>query len=161
MSPTTGENETPAEESGSPESGRRRAEAPVRHSIDEILEAARQGIERVAPADLPALLEQGVCVVDIRNAVTRDLEGHLPGATVIDRLVLEWRLDPQSDHRIEGGPDYDDLLVVVCNEGYYSSLAARDLRDLGFHRATDLEGGFRAYLEAGLPVQEEPTRVIL
>lgn len=161
MSAAIPEHTAPAEDSGAPESGRRRAEAPVRHSIEEILEAARQGTERRAPADLPALLEQGAFVVDIRNVVTRDLEGHLPGATVIDRLVLEWRLDPRSDHRIEGGPGYDDLLVVVCNEGYYSSLAARDLRDLGFHRATDLQGGFRAYLEAGLAVQREPARVIL
>lgn len=161
MSPASPGNSQSAGESGAPESGRRRADAPVRHSIDEILEAARQGTERAAPADLSALLEQGAFVVDIRSAVTRDLEGHLPGATVIDRLVLEWRLDPRSENRIEGGPDYDDLLIVVCNEGYYSSLAARDLRDLGFHRATDLQGGFQAYREAGLAVQEEPTRVIL
>ena len=142
------------------ESGRRRADSPARHSIEEILDASRRGVERIDPADLPALLADGAHVIDIRNATTRGPEGHLPGATVIDRLVLEWRLDPRSSHRMEGGPEYEDLIVVVCNEGSYSSLAARDLRDLGFERATDLVGGFRAHLAAGLPVQEEPTRVV-
>lgn len=143
-----------------PGSGRRRAETSSQHGIDEILAAARQGIERIAPEALPALQEQGAQVIDIRTAATRDLEGHIPGATVIERLVLEWRLDPRSADRLEEGPDYDDLVVVVCNQGYYSSLAARDLRDLGFHRATDLIGGFRGYREAGLPVVAEPTRCV-
>jgi len=140
--------------------GRRRAEAPASHGIDEILEAARRGVERVEPADLAALQDAGAHVIDIRSAVTREPEGRVPGATVVERLVLEWRLDPASVHRMEGGPDHDDLVIVLCNEGYYSSLAARDLRDLGFHRATDLVGGFRAYREAGLPVAEEPSRYI-
>ena len=99
-------------------------------------------------------------MIDIRPASTREPEGHVPGATVIDRLVLEWRLDPGSDHRMDDGPEHDDLVVVICNEGYYSSLAARDLRDLGFHRATDLVGGFRAYAEAGLPTAAQPTRQV-
>ena len=141
-------------------SGRRRADSPSHHSIDEIVAASREGVERIAPSDLPALQEQGAQVIDIRSAVTRDVEGHLPGATVIERLVLEWRLDPRSADRMDEGPDYDDLVVVVCNEGCYSSLAARDLRDLGFHRATDLIGGFRGYREAGLPVADEPTRSV-
>lgn len=141
-------------------SGRRRAEASSQHGIDEILAASRQGVERIAPSALPVLQEQGAHVIDIRTAATRDVEGHIPGATVIERLVLEWRLDPRSADRLEQGPDYDDLVVVVCNEGYYSSLAARDLRDLGFHRATDLVGGFRDYRAAGLPVQAEATRSV-
>lgn len=145
---------------GAPTGGRRRAAAPTQHSIEEILEASRKGVERIAPADLPAALEQGAQVIDLRSAVTRQAEGHLPGATVMERLVLEWRLDPGSAHRMQGGPELDDLVIVVCNEGFYSSLAARDLRDLGFHRATDLSGGFRAYQAAGLPVDEEPTRTV-
>lgn len=140
--------------------GRRRAEAPAPHTIDEILSAARQGVERIEPAALPDLIEQGAHVIDIRTAATREPEGHIPGATVIDRLVLEWRLDPSSAHRMDGGPEHDDVIVVVCNEGYYSSLAARDLRDLGFQHATDLIGGFRAYAEADLPTATEPTRVV-
>lgn len=140
--------------------GRRRAEAPAQHSIEEILEAARRGVERIAPADLAQAQADGAHVIDLRAAATRDPEGHIPGATVMERLVLEWRLDPSSAHRMPGGPEHDDLVVLVCNEGYYSSLAARDLRDLGFHRATDLVGGFRAYREAGLPVEAEPTRSV-
>lgn len=140
--------------------GRRRAEAPAQHSIEEILEAARQGVERISPEDLPAAQAQGAHVIDIRSVATREPEGHIPGATVIERLVLEWRLDPGSEHRMPEGPGHDDLVVVVCNEGYYSSLAARDLRDLGFHRATDLLGGFRGYRAAGLPIEAEPTRSV-
>ena len=103
--------------------GRRRAEAPAQHSIEEILEAARQGVERISPEDLPAAQAQGAHVIDIRSVATREPEGHIPGATVIERLVLEWRLDPGSEHRMPEGPGHDDLVVVVCNEGYSSSLA--------------------------------------
>ncbi|HIY23226.1 MAG TPA: rhodanese-like domain-containing protein [Candidatus Brachybacterium merdigallinarum] len=138
--------------------GRRRAEAPGRHSIDEILAAARAGVERVNPSALQGLIAGGAHVIDIRHAATRRPEGHIPGATVMERLVLEWRLDPLSAHRMEDGPDYDDLVVVVCNEGYYSSLAARDLRDLGFHRATDMVGGFRGYQQAGELTVDRATR---
>lgn len=141
--------------------GRRRSGTPRAHGIDEILAAARAGVDRVEPAELAALMADGAHVVDIRPARTREPEGHLPGATVIDRLVLEWRLDPASAHRMEGGPSHEDLVIVMCNEGYYSSLAARDLRDLGFSRATDLIGGFRAHAAAGLPIQAEPAREVL
>lgn len=121
--------------------------------IDEILDAAREGMDRVEPDDLPRLQDQGACVIDIRTDTTRYPEGALPGALLIDRLVLEWRLDPESGATHPEAPDRDDLVVLVCNEGYASSLAARDLRDLGFHRATDLVGGFRAYAAAGLPIE--------
>ncbi|MGP9680583.1 rhodanese-like domain-containing protein [Brachybacterium sp. AOP3-A1-3] len=141
--------------------GRRRAEAPASHTIEEILDAARLGVERIEPAALSDLVELDAHVIDIRPAATRESEGHIPGATVIDRLVLEWRLDPSSAHRMDSGPEHDDTIVVVCNEGYYSSLAARDLRDLGFENATDLIGGFRAYRDAGLPTDTEATRVVV
>ena len=121
--------------------------------IDEIVAEARAGMERVEPAELPLLQAEGACVIDIRNAVTRDPEGLVPGALIIDRLVLEWRLDPDCGYALPEAPARDDLVVLVCNEGYYSSLAARDLRQLGFHRATDLIGGFRAYAAVGLPVE--------
>jgi rhodanese-related sulfurtransferase len=114
--------------------------------IDEILADARAGMERVEPGHLPRLQAEGACVIDIRTDATRHPEGELPGALVIDRLVLEWRLDPDSGATHALAPGRDELVIVVCNEGYYSSLAARDLRHLGFHRATDLIGGFRAYL---------------
>lgn len=119
--------------------------------IEEILAQSRAGIERVEPRDLLRLQAEGACLVDIRTDATRGPEGSLPGALVIDRLVLEWRLDPESGATHREAPDRDQLVIVVCNEGYYSSLAARDLRDLGFSRATDLAGGFRAYAAAGLP----------
>ncbi|MGP9538674.1 rhodanese-like domain-containing protein [Brachybacterium sp. AOP43-C2-M15] len=141
--------------------GRRRAEAAPAHGIEEILEASRRGIQRIAPQDLAAAQAQGAHVIDIRSAATREPEGHIPGAAVIERLVLEWRLDPAGDHRMPESPERDELVVVVCNEGYYSSLAARDLRDLGFRRATDIVGGFRAYARAGLPTDTEPTRTVL
>lgn len=130
-------------------------------SIDEVLADSRDGVDRVEPAQLHSLLEgDGAHVIDVRNAVTRDIEGHIPGAVVVERLVLEWRLDPASPHRMEGGPGHADLVVVVCNEGYHSSLAARDLRQLGFGRATDLVGGFRAWKARGFPVDGEPTRYV-
>ena len=130
-------------------------------SIDEVLADSRDGVDRVEPAQLHSLLEgDGAHVIDVRSAITRDVEGHIPGAVVVERLVLEWRLDPASPHRMEGGPKHTDLVVVVCNEGYHSSLAARDLRQLGFGRATDLVGGFRAWKARGFPVEDEPTRYV-
>lgn len=130
-------------------------------SIDEVLADSRDGVDRVEPGRLHSLLENdGAHVIDVRSAVTRDVEGHIPGAVVVERLVLEWRLDPASPHRMEGGPAHTDLVVVVCNEGYHSSLAARELRRLGFSRATDLAGGFRAWMAGGFPVEDRPTRYV-
>ncbi|UEJ82128.1 sulfurtransferase [Brachybacterium halotolerans subsp. kimchii] len=129
-------------------------------SIAEILVEARRGTARVAPSDLPGRLRDGARVIDVRTPWTRDAEGHIPGAIVVERTVMLWRLDPLSPSRMADGPSYDDDVIVVCNEGFSSSLAARDLRELGFSRATDLEGGFRAWAAAGLPVQAEPTRYV-
>lgn len=131
----------------------------VSTGIDQFLASAREGLTRVRPGDLEAARDRGAFVVDIRPSETRTVEGHIPGAVVIDRLVLEWRLDPTSGAAMTGGPTRDDLVIVVCNEGFASSLAARDLQWLGFPRATDLIGGFRAYAAAGGTVQTEPTRV--
>ena len=128
--------------------------------IDEIVAAAREGRERVDADDLPRLLEQGAWLIDLRTPWTRDLEGHVPGGVVIEPTVFLWRLDPLSGSRLSDGPGYDDLVITMCNEGYSSTLAARDLRELGFARATDVIGGFRAWAEAGLPIQAEPTRYI-
>lgn len=133
---------------------------PARRSIAEILAQARaDGPHRPTPREMHALLASGeATLIDIRAGVTRGPEGHIPGAVVVDHTVLQWRLDPQCAHRMEGGPGYDDLVVLMCNEGYFSSLQARSLRELGFHRATDLDGGFRAWAAEGLPVQAEPSR---
>jgi rhodanese-related sulfurtransferase len=117
--------------------------------IDEFLARARQGLRRVEPEALVSELSRGSLVVDTRPKEQRDRDGALHGAVVIDRNVLEWRLDPESDHRI---PETrrDRRIIVVCNEGYSSSLAAATLQQLGLPAATDLVGGFQALVAAGL-----------
>ncbi len=116
----------------------------VAHTIDELLAEARKHLDRVCAGDLEAERRAGALLVDIRPVEQRTRDGALPGAIVIDRNVLEWRLDPASDHRILGTA-YDRRIIVVCNEGYSSSLAASTLRELGLTRATDLDGGFQAW----------------
>lgn len=113
--------------------------------IDALLAEARTGLDRVAPADLAAEMAAGALVVDTRPADQRDRDGQLPGAVVVDRNVLEWRLDPTSPHRIPEADDLNRRVIVVCNEGFSSSLAAAMLRRLGLHRATDLAGGYQAW----------------
>ena len=115
-------------------------------SIEEILAAARTRLDRVEPEELEAEGNAGALIVDIRPIEQRARDGELPGAIVIDRNVLEWRLDPACEHHIADLVDYDTRIVIVCNEGYQSSLAAALLRDVGLHRATDLVGGFQAWL---------------
>jgi rhodanese-related sulfurtransferase len=119
----------------------------MRRTVDDLLADARARLERVAPEQLAAELSSGALVVDIRPFEQRSRDGDLEGALVIDRNVLEWRLDPASDHRIPEVCGYDQRIVVVCNEGYQSSLAAAVLQDLGLHRATDLAGGYQALLD--------------
>ena len=116
-------------------------------AIDRLLDRARSRLERVTPADLPAEVAAGAIVVDIRPVEQRARDGELPGALVVDRNVLEWRLDPTSPYRLPGMDDTDARVILVCNEGYASSLAAAQLLDLGVERATDLIGGFRAWAE--------------
>ncbi len=118
--------------------------------ITEILDEARARLTRFDPHQTRAALDRGAVLVDIRPAAQRAEHGEIPGAIVIERNVLEWRLDPRSDARL-GFARYDLEVVVTCQEGYTSSLAAAALQDLGLHRATDLDGGFKAWQEAGLP----------
>lgn len=119
----------------------------TRRSIDDLLAEARRRLPpRVNATDLDAALDRGALVVDIRPVEQRARDGELPGAVVVDRNVLEWRLDPSCPHRLPDADDYDREIVVVCNEGYSSSLAAAVLQELGLHRATDLAGGFQAWL---------------
>ncbi len=115
--------------------------------VDELLEEARSGLDRVPAAQLADEVEGGALVVDIRPAHRRAADGELPGAVLIDRNVLEWRLDPASGHRIPEATDHDRRIILVCDEGYASSLAAATLRRLGLHRATDLIGGYQAWLD--------------
>jgi rhodanese-related sulfurtransferase len=122
---------------------------PEAAQVDRLLETARQRLDRVRPADLAAEMAAGVLVVDTRPVEQRERDGELPGAALIDRNVLEWRLDPTSPHCIPGIADRDRRIIVVCNEGYSSSLAAASLQDLGLHRATDLIGGYQAWRASG------------
>jgi rhodanese-related sulfurtransferase len=120
-------------------------------TLDELLTEARRRLDRVSPQEAVELQASGALLVDIRPAFQR-VDGEIPGALVVDRNVLEWRLAPTSDHRLPEAPDPDRVVVLVCNEGYASSLAAALLQDLGLPRATDLDGGFQAWIAAGLPV---------
>jgi rhodanese-related sulfurtransferase len=118
-------------------------------TIEEMLAAARARLDRLSPAEAAVAADRGALLVDIRPVAQRAAEGAIPGALVIERNVLEWRLDPTCDTRIPQA-SYDRLVIVVCSAGYTSSLAAASLRDLGLD-ATDLAGGFQAWAAAGLP----------
>ncbi len=120
-------------------------------TIAEVLAAARARLTRLAPDDAAAALGDGARLVDIRPGWQRLAEGTVPDAVVVERNHLEWRLDPASDARIPEAVDHDVAWVVLCSEGYTSSLAAAALQDLGIHRATDVVGGYRAWEAAGLP----------
>jgi len=119
----------------------------VSPSADDLVARARRRIGRTEPADLAAAFAAGSLVVDIRPAAQRAVEGALPGALVVERNVLEWRLDPNGSHRLPQVTNLDRPVVVVCSEGYASSLAAESLLDLGYHTATDVVGGYRAWAE--------------
>ncbi|WP_405801726.1 rhodanese-like domain-containing protein [Streptomyces sp. NBC_01506] len=124
--------------------------APV--GIDELLDRVRAGLDRIEPRKAFAAAQDGALLVDIRYAELRDRDGLIPGALVVERNELEWRLDPWGSHRAAEATSHDLLVVVICNEGYASSLAAASLRQLGLHSATDLVGGFQAWRAEGLPV---------
>lgn len=127
--------------------------------IEEVLAASRAGVRRLSPVETAAAAQAGALVVDTRSAAQRLVQGELPGALVIDRTVLEWRLDPASPSRIPEATDPDRVVVVVCRQGFSSSLAAASLRAVGLRRATDMVGGVQAWLAAGLPVHDGPADV--
>ncbi|MFJ1748607.1 rhodanese-like domain-containing protein [Streptomyces sp. NPDC088116] len=147
--------------------------ASERVGIDELLERVREGLDRIGPHEAFEATAEGpaggpaegaagreagapgaeaALLVDIRYAALRERDGLIPGALVVERNELEWRLDPQGSHRAPQATSHDLRVIVVCNEGYASSLAAASLRQLGLHRATDLIGGFQAWKAEGLPV---------
>jgi rhodanese-related sulfurtransferase/mannose-6-phosphate isomerase-like protein (cupin superfamily) len=122
-------------------------------SIGHVLSAARARLRRLLPEQVyEQVTEAGAVLVDIRPEGQRANEGSIPGALVVERNVLEWRFDPASNARLPLVTDYDLLVIVLCSEGYTSSLAAASLQDLGLWRATDLVGGFHAWRAAGLPI---------
>jgi rhodanese-related sulfurtransferase len=126
-----------------------------RQSIDQILAAARARLTRVSARQAHQEAAEGALLVDIRPQAQRAAEGEIPGALIVERNVLEWRFDPASSARLPEA-SYDLRIIVFCSEGYTSSLAAAALQDLGVSRATDLDGGFRAWQLAGLPVSSPP-----
>lgn len=117
-------------------------------TIADVLAAARARLDRPGPQRAAELVEQGAVLVDTRPGWQREQEGELPGALLIERNHLEWRLDPTSDARIPQAVDHDVRWIVVCSEGYSSSLAAASLQDLGLRNATDLDGGYQAWRAA-------------
>ena len=128
------------------------SQEPAPRSVDALLDQARKALpRRPTAADLPSLVARGALVVDIRPSEQRTRDGDLVGAVVIDRNVLEWRLDPSSPHRIPEATGHDVEIVLVCDEGYASSLAAATLQQLGLHRATDLDGGYQAVIAQAAP----------
>ncbi|WP_067274840.1 rhodanese-like domain-containing protein [Streptomyces jeddahensis] len=128
-------------------------EVQVPVGIDELLQRVRAGYVRIEAREAYDAAQLGeALLVDIRYASLRERDGLIPGALVIERNELEWRLDPQGSHRVPEAESHDLRVVVICNEGYASSLAAASLHQLGLHRATDLVGGFQAWKAAGLPV---------
>jgi rhodanese-related sulfurtransferase len=124
-----------------------------RKTIDELLEEARAGIDRVSPEEAAAELSRGALLVDIRAESQRAADGVVPGAIYHPRNVLEWRMDPESGHNDPAVGGLDRRVIVMCDAGYQSSLAAATLREIGFSQAADLDGGFQAWREAGLPVE--------
>jgi rhodanese-related sulfurtransferase len=125
---------------------------PGARTIDELLVSVRARIDRIDPAEVPARTAAGALLVDTRPWEQRSRDGAVPGAVVVDRNVLEWRLDPASPDRIPQVTGYDLEVIVLCNEGYSSSLVADTLRTLGLTRAVDVIGGFVAWAASGLPI---------
>lgn len=121
-------------------------------TIEQLLDDARAGLARLAPEDAHRALEAGAALVDIRSEAQRARDGVVPGSTFVARNVLEWRLAPQSAWRDPALARADALVMLICDEGYQSSLAAATLQELGLEHATDVIGGFQAWRAAGLPV---------
>jgi rhodanese-related sulfurtransferase len=125
-------------------------------TVDEMLTAARERLDRLDPEAADDAVARGAVIVDIRPEALRARDGVIPGALHHERNVLEWRADPASDHRDPQIADPGRQVIVMCDEGYTSSLAAAVLQDLGLAQATDMVGGYQAWRAAGLPVQRAP-----
>ena len=130
-------------------------------SIDEILAAARARLARLTPEQAYAACAAGATLIDIRPAAQRAAAGEIPGSVVIERNHLEWRLDPASDARLPWVTGYGLRPIVICMEGYTSSLAAAALQDLGLALATDVAGGYQAWQAGGLPTARPDERTVV
>jgi rhodanese-related sulfurtransferase len=124
-----------------------------RQTVNELLEACRARIDRLAPAEARAAVAAGALLIDTRCAEERAAGGVIPGSVHVPLSVLFWRLDPASGYEDPRLAHPDRRVILVCADGYSSSVAAATLRDLGFDRAADLDGGFNGWVAAGLPVE--------
>jgi rhodanese-related sulfurtransferase len=122
-------------------------------TVDDLLAEARRGLDRLEPSEAASAMSAGAVLVDIRSEVQRERDGVVPGALFVPRNVLEWRCDPSCPNKDERLCDPGRQLILMCDEGFQSSLAAANLKRLGLERATDLTGGFQAWRAAGLPVE--------
>jgi rhodanese-related sulfurtransferase len=127
--------------------------------VDRVLAQARAGLHRLTPVEALDAQRRGALLVDTRTEAQRRRQGEIPGALVVDRTVLEWRLDPASPWRLPEVSSTDKEVVVMCWQGYSSSLAAASLQALGLARVTDVVGGVEAWVAAGLPVDRGPADV--
>jgi len=134
-------------------------DAPIDSALDRLLASARARLTRLAPAQAWAAVQNGARLVDTRPEFQRRADGDIPGAIVVERNHLEWRLHPASAGRIPEAVDSDVHWIVICDEGYASSLAAAALQTIGLHRASDLAGGFQAWRAAGLPIVSSGTPI--
>jgi rhodanese-related sulfurtransferase len=125
-------------------------------TAEDLLREARSRLDRVSAERARREQDEGALLIDVRTEPQRAVQGSIPGALAIDLTVLEWRLDPTAPTRIPEAVDHDVRVILVCRQGFSSSLAAARLQDLGLHRATDIEGGFEAWVSAGLPVDLPP-----
>ena len=125
---------------------------PARRTIDEVMVEASSRLRRVGPMLAAVEVRAGALLVDTRSQAQREAQGEVPGALLVERNVLEWRLDPASEHRLPAVTGYEARVIVMCAEGYSSVLAAVSLQELGLVNATDMVGGFGAWERAGLPV---------
>jgi rhodanese-related sulfurtransferase len=125
--------------------------------ISNLVATARAGLDRLAPEDAWHRMRDGAPLVDTRPEFQRRTDGEIPGGIIVERNHLEWRCDPHSDARIPEATDHDVAWIVLCDEGFSSSLAAASLQQLGLHNATDVIGGFRAWRAAGLPIVRPET----
>ena len=126
---------------------------PAKKSVDTLLDEARADIQRHSVQDAFDYQQQGALLIDIRPIAQRAEHGVVPSALCIERNVLEWRLDPQCEHRLPGIGSYERQVIILCQQGYASSFAAASLRLLGYENVADVVGGFDAWRSAGLPVQ--------
>ncbi len=144
-----------------PDVARSMVDMAPRFDVVDLMTEARSGLRRLSPTQAQAAVQQGALILDTRQDTDRWSNGVVPGSIHLPRTVLEWRVDPASGHQHPQIIGFDQRLIVMCNEGYSSSLAAHTLQRLGFANATDMIGGFAAWWLAGLPTEPQADRSLV